>query len=251
MKFQPMSIRSSITRNAHANGGNVIDRALDAGLVVCAISALIALLLFLDAYEYIVVPGASTTRSQKQVSIPAAPVTTPVAAPTTSASIPLPVSASVPASVPASAPAPASAPSAKAKANGIAQTKDSLQQEIEKAQRLIEQKRQELESLSTAQVETLAESEGVDDTALKEANTSSNVQEEKEEVIEEIVEKELGIDEFCPTCIWLETSVHTCEARLKWLKRHYKSEEDAGKKVLLDQGCRKKSKDGVRRRLRR
>ena len=128
---------------------------------------------------------------------------------------------------------------------------DSLQQEIEKAQRLIEQKRQELESLSTAQVETLAESEGVDDTALKEANTSSNVQEEKEEVIEEIVEKELGIDEFCPTCIWLETSVHTCEARLKWLKRHYKSEEDAGKKILLDQGCRKKSKDGVKRRLRR
>jgi hypothetical protein len=126
---------------------------------------------------------------------------------------------------------------------------DSLQQEIEKAQKLIEQKRLELEALSTTQVEAVAELEGVDDSALKD-NSSTNIEEEKEEVIEEIVEKELGIDEFCPECIWLETSLYTCEARLKWIKRHYKTEDDAGKKILLDQGCRKKSSDGGRRLLR-
>ncbi|KAL3780570.1 hypothetical protein HJC23_004162 [Cyclotella cryptica] len=247
MKLQPMNIRSSITRSAHDNRGNIIDRALDAGLIVCSISALLALLLFLDAYEYIVVPGGSKTKSQNQVSTPSAPVTAPVSVPTESVSIPVPGVPSVPESVPASVHSPTSTTS---HGSDITQTMDSLQQEIEKAQRLIEQKRLELESLSTTQVETLAESEGVDDTALK-ANTSSNIEEEKEEVIEEIVEKELGIDEFCPECIWLETSAHTCEARLRWIKRHYKTEEDAGKKILLDQGCRKKGTDGRRRRLRR
>jgi hypothetical protein len=104
-----------------------------------------------------------------------------------------------------------------------------LQIQLEEAQRYIELKRSRMEEMSLHQIEDIAESDGVDDTQLKvdEAMLESQekllessdtieekiLHEEKEEIIQEIVEKEAGLDDWCGDCIWLGTSDHSCDVR--------------------------------------
>lgn len=220
----PMSIQSSLTSEPRSS------KLIDGSLIICAIVTLFALLLVLDAYEYIVVPGASKVNGRQ------APMTVPISTKsnvTTTVDVP------------------------------DAKTAD-LQMEIKRAQQYIMQKRQELENMSVVQVETIAEEDGIDDTNLKadeelletqqdedeatiaqvtieeQIAVKEKIQEEKEEIIEEIVEKELGIDDWCPKCIWLGVSGYSCTDRLWWIKKYYKvKEDDAGKKALLKDGCNK------------
>jgi hypothetical protein len=226
MNMKPMNIQSSIAPNTNRNS---IQRILDGGLILCAIGVFLALLFVLDAYG---LPGMQSHRTNRVSARAGAPLSAPRSEVTEPAEITATIQTKY----------------------DIA--KENIEKEIAKAELLIEQKRQELEKLSVAEVEAVADEEGVDDTKLKadaelitigDSKAEETIQQDKEEVIEEIVEKELGIDEFCPECIWLETSPHRCDKRLKWLMAHYNLEEDAGKESLLEQGCRKKS--GGRRRL--
>jgi hypothetical protein len=127
-----------------------------------------------------------------------------------------------------------------------------------------------MEEMSLHQIEDIAESDGVDDTQLKvdEAMLESQekllessdaieekilledkIHEEKEEIIQEIVETEAGLDDWCGDCIWLGTSDHSCEARLNWIKRYYKAEDDSGKVALMKDGCSIKNGKVGRRRM--
>ena len=204
-----------------------LSNILDGSLIVCAVSALLALLLVLDAYEYVVVPGASTVNGRgKQGSAATIEPTIDTVDPDAS----------------------------------------EAKKEIELALATLDFKRNEFKQLSVEEVEAVAEKDGVDDTQLKHdqeviereksmetrnheidgtinENTidETKIEIDKEDVIEEIVEKELGIDDWCPDCIWLRISEHTCEARLGWLTGIYKVEEDAGKISLLKDGCSKKN----------
>lgn len=210
--LRPMQIQSSLVAESRTS------KILDGSLIVCAIGTLLALLLVLDAYEYVAVPGISRTNEQ-------APVVSSIL-------------------------------------TSQDEEKTDMQIELEKAQRYIEQKRAELEKLSIEEIEKVAESEGVDDSQLKtdeealeleedsslqstlESETiedtillEEKIEAEKEEVIEEIVEKEAGLDDWCPECIWLGTSEYSCKDRLWWIQRFYKAKEDPGKIALMKEGC--------------
>ena len=207
-----MQIQSSLTSESSTS----TSKLLDGSLIICAVGTLLALLLVLDAYEYVALPGASRVNSRL--------------------------------------------PAASSPLSDAQEEKTELQLELEEAQRYIEQKRAELKKLTVEQIETVAESNGVDDSQLKsdegrlesqedvvlqstepetaEATLKEQIQVDKEEIIEEIVEKEAGLEDWCPECIWLGTSEHSCENRLKWIKRHHKAEEDSGKIALMkDGGC--------------
>ncbi|KAL7488361.1 hypothetical protein ACHAW6_013950 [Cyclotella cf. meneghiniana] len=217
--LQPMDIQSSIATTE--SNRDFSARTLDARLVFCTITTIVALLLALDGHGYKVLPG--TRRSQNKgtppegISIPTAPVMMPKVSASTS----------------------------ETAATAHKRTKESLEKEIEQAQLLIEQNLHELENLSAAETEQLAEMEGVDDTSLKAAEAASFVtqeetDEEMHEVMEEIVEKQLGIDLFCPECTWQQTS-YSCQARFNFIqKRYHTDEDDVVKEALLDQGCRRK-----------
>ena len=224
-RLTPIQIGSSVTPEPRT-----LSKILDGSLILCGISALLALLLVLDAYEYVVVPGASVVNGRGVQQGTAAKVESTI---------------------------------------DIITDEDALEakREIELALASLEMKRNVFKQLSVEEVEAVAEKDGVDDTQLKadqeviereksvgttnhvHDNTKTNddaldekkIEEDKEDVIEEIVEKELGIDEWCPDCIWLGISPHTCEARLGWLTGIYKVEENAGKISLLKDGCSKKN----------
>jgi uncharacterized protein YjiS (DUF1127 family) len=201
-----MQIQSSLTSKATRT--SILDRTL----IFCALGTLLALLLVLDAYEYTVVPGASSLKGREKT-------------------LPSQQQNMVP---------------------DTNEPKKDLQIQLEEAQRYIEEKRLHLKEMSVDQIEDIAESDGVDDTQLKvdEARLESQqsesiedevledkIKEEKEEIIHEIVEKEAGLDDWCANCIWLGTSDHSCEARLGWIKRYYKAEDDSGKIALMKEGC--------------
>ncbi|KAL7517385.1 hypothetical protein ACHAWX_002311 [Stephanocyclus meneghinianus] len=59
---------------------NLFERALDAGLALCAVSTVLALVLLLDAYEYVIVPKASKPRLASEASAPASRTTAPTPA---------------------------------------------------------------------------------------------------------------------------------------------------------------------------
>ncbi|KAL3780578.1 hypothetical protein HJC23_004170 [Cyclotella cryptica] len=217
--LQPMNIQSSITDTE--SNSYFSSRPFDARHILCTISTFVALLLALDGHGYKVIPGAGRSQNQgnspEGVSIPSAPEMTPKLSASTSTTI----------------------------STEHEKTKESLEKEIEEAKLLIEQNLQELENLSTAETEQIAEVEGVDDTSLKAAEASTFksqkvIDEEKHEVIEEIVEKQLGIDLFCPECTWQQTS-YSCYERFQYIqKRYHTDEDDVVKESLLDQGCRRK-----------
>lgn len=210
-----MQIQTSLTSEPSR-----ISKLLDGSLILCAVGTLVALLLVLDAYEYIVLPGASRANDRS------------------------PTSASV---------------------LDVQDENTDMQLELENAQRYIEQKRAELKNLSVEQIETVAERDGVDDSQLKadeerlelkgdvalqspKSETvkgttmlEEKIEAEKEEIIEEILDKEIGLEEWCPECIWLGTSQISCEDRLKWIKRYYKAEDESGKIALMKEGCSVKS----------
>ena len=212
---------------------------LDGSLIIVAIGTLLALLLVLDTYEYMVIPGASKaklgSRAKEGLSV----------------SITAPVSEST-------------------AINAPNQAESDIQQEIEKAKVFIEQKRQELQKLSVTELEAVAEKEGIEDNQLKvddellqkqelkqtaapeTERIEDKVEQDKEGVIEEIVEKELGLDDWCPSCLWSNTA-YSCDARVSFLKTKYHDKEEASKLALLGQGlCSKKNseKKGGRRLLR-
>ena len=232
-RTQPMQIHASLnTERARWN-------LLDGSLIIVAIGTLLALLLVLDMYEYVVIPGASKVKLGSRAKAGSlVPITAPVSESTAT--------------------------------YASDQVESDIQQEIEKAKALIEQKRQELQNLSVMEVEAVAEKEGVDDTQLKVDHESlqkqelkqttapetktieDKVEQDKEEVIEEIVEKELGLDDWCPSCLWSNTR-YSCDARVSFLKTKYHNEEESSKLTLLGQGfCSKENSDikGGRRLLR-
>ena len=90
-----------------------------------------------------------------------------------------------------------------------------------------------LELEEDSSLQSTLESETIEDTILLE----EKIEAEKEEVIEEIVEKEAGLDDWCPECIWLGTSEYSCKDRLWWIQRFYKAKEDPGKIALMKEGC--------------
>ena len=213
-----MNIQSSIATESNRDFST---RSFDARLAFCTITTTVALVFALDGHGYKVLPGAGRNQNQgnlpEGVSIPTAPVMTPTV----------------------------SASASTTTVTAHEKTKESLEKEIEQAQILIEQNLHELENLSAAETEQLAEVEGVDDTSLKAAEAASFVtqeaiDEEKHEVMEEIVEKQLGIDLFCPECTWQDTSF-SCQARFNFIQKRYHTDaDDVLKETLLDQGCRRK-----------
>lgn len=71
-------------------------------------------------------------------------------------------------------------------------------------------------------------------------NTDTLDQEKEEElIVEAVVEKELGIDQWCGTCIWNDT--FTCHHRLIWLMNKYTETEVVIKESLIKDGhCTRK-----------
>jgi hypothetical protein len=208
----------------HRQRRNLFERALDAGLALCAISTLLALALVLDAYEYSILPGASKPGLVSDAL----------------------------ARMPAAAAPPAMTPTNTSAAKMSDMDDTSFQHEMKHEQQTVEDRYHELHSLSVDEIHVRAQSKGVNDPSHEEAFPAKTQQQqqpqkqqqqdvlvEKKQVIAQTVEKETGIDLFCPECTWQQTSI-TCAARLKFIQDVYHNDhDDVVKKTLLDQGCRR------------
>lgn len=135
-----------------------------------------------------------------------------------------------------------------------------IEEELAEAEEIIEDLEEDEEKLTVEEIEEEAEEDGINDAKLKrdeelmeedasplgEELQELVVEEDKEKLVEEIVEDELGIDEFCYNCIWLGTSEYSCHDRVGFVKKVYKSDEDAVKLALMNDGGKCSNNDPER-----
>jgi hypothetical protein len=74
---------------------------------------------------------------------------------------------------------------------------------------------------------------------VKESTDTLDQVKEEELIVEAVVEKELGIDQWCGTCIWKD--IFKCDHRLIWLMNTYTETEVVIKESLIKDGhCTRK-----------
>ncbi|KAL7481025.1 hypothetical protein ACHAW6_006700 [Cyclotella cf. meneghiniana] len=181
---------------------NLFERALDAGLALCAISTVLALVLLLDAYEYVIVPKASKPRLPSEASAPASRA-----------------AADAPAVTPTS-------PSASETDDTSSFRHDTKLAEIHARSQSDENNYALVPSREALPAET-------------QPQQPQDVLPKEERAIAQTVETKTDVDSFCPECAWLQTSI-TCAERFRFVQKRYHADaDDVVKKSLLDQGCRR------------
>jgi hypothetical protein len=210
------------------SSSNYANRAIDVTLILCAAFTLLVFVLLLDAYEYVAVPGASHARNKLHTNIE--------------------------------------------DVTGMEimtrEEHDALKQEIEEAKRLVEKKHAELQKImrnaekeevklsaatelekdavqadearevetssssSSSIAETPTTSERSIDTHQSTKDEETKQVEENEEIIEAILEEELGIKNFCDECKWQQTNF-SCLERVSFLMSRYHLTEVVAKESTL------------------
>mmetsp|Transcript_31902 Transcript_31902/g.52030 ORF Transcript_31902/g.52030 Transcript_31902/m.52030 type:complete len:198 (-) Transcript_31902:55-648(-) len=182
--------------NGVQNKGHKPGRSiLDYSLIACFTLVILLALLVLDAFEYISVPGGKGANGNIHTGIEAA----------TGMSI---------------------------------MSKDELlelQKQIEDAKVVLQEKHDEVEKI----VNKVEEEIKVEETPAGEppkVETAAEKKEEevkKEEIVEAIVEKELGIDKFCGSCQYKAMNFN-CAKRVSWMIESYGITEDLAKESVLN-----------------
>ena len=126
---------------------------------------------------------------------------------------------------------------------------DETNREIDKAKTILAKKQAEVETIVkhmdddsnevVAGVVTTPEEKKIVDeikevVIMKESNDTLDQVKEEELIVEAVVEKELGIDQWCGTCIWKD--IFKCDHRLTWLMNKYTETEIVIKESLIKDG---------------
>ncbi|KAL7461880.1 hypothetical protein ACHAXS_002284 [Conticribra weissflogii] len=193
-------------------------RTFDYTLLTCATLTLFLFLLVLDAYEYVSVPGASDARDKIHTGVE--------------------------------------------NLSGMEiMTKEeraAMTQEIRDAKLLVEKKHEELKGIldrmerEERDIEeiksALSKASGVDASEIdvkKLDEIEGDLEEEEEEIIEPILEKELGVDKFCGDCIW--NGAIPCSKRVSWMMKRYKISELEAKESVKGDCTKPEKRDRVLR----
>jgi hypothetical protein len=195
------------TPNSSPPGHSILDYSI-AG---CFALIFLLVILLLDAYEYVTVPGVSSLRGGGR-------------------------SGTV-------------GPDMSARENGAAMeamtasaTKEDLEEakrEIADAKAIIAKMHAEVETI-VGKVEDQAKEEATE--AAKDGENPAAVVEtpeekmkeivKKEDIVETVLEKELGIDKWCGTCIW--NNAFACDKRKSWLMEKYGITEVEAKEACAE-----------------
>jgi len=124
---------------------------------------------------------------------------------------------------------------------------DETNREINNAKSILAEKQAEVETIVqhmddskvVAGVVTSTEEKKIVDeikevVIVKESTDTLDQVKEEELIVEAVVEKELGIDQWCGTCIWKD--IFKCDHRLIWLMNTYTETEVVIKESLIKDG---------------
>lgn len=192
---------------------------LDYSIVGCAAIILLLIIVLLDAYEYVSVPGASVLRGSGGGLGKAIGSDVVVSAREQGAAM-------------------------------EAMTASATKEDLEEAKREIDEAKATLAKLhaEVAKIVDKAEVELKEEKVVEAAKNGESPiiktpeekkkeEVKKEEIVETIVDKELGIDKWCGTCIW--NNFVSCDRRKDWLMITYKITEEVAKESCA-QWCIKK-----------
>jgi len=193
-------------------------RTFDYTLLTCATLTLFFFLLVLDAYEYVSVPGASDARDKIHTGVENL-----------------------------------SGMEIMTKEERAAMTK-----EIHDAKLLVEKKHEELKGIldrmerEERDIEeiksALSKASGLDVSEIdvkKLGEIEGDLEEEEEEIIEPILEKELGVDKFCGDCVW--NGAIPCSKRVSWMMKRYKISELEAKESVKEDCTKPQERDRLLR----
>ena len=198
------------TPNSSPHGHSILDYSI----VGCFALIFLLVILLLDAYEYVTVPGVSSLRGGGR-------------------------GGTVGSDVAAMSAREHGAAMEAMTASATKEDLDEAKREIAAAKAVIDKMHAEVETV-VGKVEDHIKEEaaeaaknGENPTAIVET-PKEKMQEivKKEEIVETIVEKELGIDKWCGTCIWKNN--FTCDKRKSWLMERYGITEVEAKEACAE-----------------
>ncbi|KAL3822434.1 hypothetical protein ACHAXA_007441 [Cyclostephanos tholiformis] len=187
---------------------------LDYSIVGCGALILLLVILLLDAYEYVTVPGASMLRGGG-------------------------LGKTVGSDIVMSARDQGAAMEAM-DASATKEDLDKAKRDVDAAKATLAKVHAEIEEIVSKTEDnmkeektTKAEKNGENPTKVIETPEEIKKEEaKKEEIVEAIVEKELGIDKWCGTCIW--NNYTTCDNRKNWLMSRYGISEAVAKEGVAE-----------------
>eukprot|EP00580_Thalassiosira_gravida_P002988 CAMPEP_0201607556 /NCGR_PEP_ID=MMETSP0492-20130828/6621_1 /ASSEMBLY_ACC=CAM_ASM_000837 /TAXON_ID=420259 /ORGANISM="Thalassiosira gravida, Strain GMp14c1" /LENGTH=207 /DNA_ID=CAMNT_0048072163 /DNA_START=122 /DNA_END=745 /DNA_ORIENTATION=+ len=201
-------VNTGVQNKSGGNGRSILDYSL----VACLTLILLMIILLLDAFEYVSVPGKDHVKAGFN------------AAKSMGSSI----------------------------VGGGDETNAELlelQKQIEDAKAILKEKHDEVEKLVEKVEDEIVEEEKKEALASgAPAPKVETVQEKKEEeakkeaVVKAVVEHELGLDKFCPDCQW-KNMPFTCQKRVDWMMGTYSITEEAAKESVI-QGCHTRLRRG-------
>lgn len=114
---------------------------------------------------------------------------------------------------------------------------EEMRREVEEAKEVVRKKHDEVEEI----VEKVQELEKEDKPATQDAPPAVPVtaqekaveEEKREEIVEAIVEKELGLENWCGSCKWQSMSF-TCDQRVSYMIQQYQIPEVAAKEANIE-----------------
>jgi hypothetical protein len=187
---------------------------LDYSIVGCFALIFLLVIVLLDAYEYVTVPGVSSLRGAGR-------------------------GGTVGPDVAAMSAREHGAAMEAMTASATKEDLDEAKREIAAAKEVIAKTRAEVETI-VGKVEDHLKEEAAE--ASKKGENPTTVVEtpeekmkeivKKEEIVEVVVEKELGIDNWCGTCVWKNT--FSCDKRKSWLMERYGITEVEAKEACAE-----------------
>ena len=83
---------------------------------------------------------------------------------------------------------------------------------------------------------------------IDDATEKKEEEEKKEEIVEAMVEKELGLENWCGECKWANMGFN-CDKRVSWMMDTYHITEVAAKEANIEQCVKKRRKEMLRYRV--
>jgi hypothetical protein len=182
--------------------------------VGCFVLIFLLVLLLLDAYEYVTVPGASSLRAGGRGRTIDSNVV---------------VSAREQGAIMEAMTASASKEDLEEAKRDIDAAKDILAKTRAEVEIVVGKVDDHLKEVKTAEA---AKSDEKPVTVVETPKEAMQKEVKKEELVEAMVEKELGIDKWCGTCIW--NNFAKCDRRKEWLMAKYKITEVVAKEGLKE-----------------
>jgi hypothetical protein len=202
--------RKQITLNPSPPGRSILDYSI----VGCFVLIFLLVLLLLDAYEYVTVPGASSLRAGGRGRTIDSNVV---------------VSARDQGAIMEAMTASASKEDLEEAKRDIDAAKDILAKTRAEVEIVVGKVDDHLKEVKTAEA---AKSDEKPVTVVETPKEAMQKEVKKEELVEAMVEKELGIDKWCGTCIW--NNFAKCDRRKEWLMAKYKITEVVAKEGLKE-----------------